>query len=38
VDRDTVVFAGLSAPQEQQMEHYASLLSQYVEKIAIRGT
>jgi len=37
VDRDTVLFEGLNAPVAQQMEMYAHILSQYVEKCAIRG-
>ncbi len=36
-DRDTVLFSGLTAPTREEMEKYASLLGQYVEKIAIRG-
>jgi len=38
VDRDTVIFSGLSAPGEGEMSEYVALLSQYVEKISIRGT
>ena len=38
VDRDTVIFSGLSAPGEGEMSDYVALLSQYVEKISIRGT
>lgn len=36
-DRDTVLFSGLSAPTREEMEAYCSLLTQHVEKIAIRG-
>ncbi len=37
VDRDTVVFAGLSAPSEDEVAQYADILSQYVEKVTIRN-
>ena len=37
VDRDTVIFDGLCAPEPQQMEIYAHILSEYVEKCVIRG-
>ena len=37
VDRDSVIFAGLLPPESADLEHYSSILSQYVEKIAIRG-
>ena len=38
VDRDTVIFSGLSAPDEEQMKGFVSLLAPFVEKVAIRGT
>ena len=38
VDRDTVIFSGLSAPDEEQMKRFVSLLAPFVEKVAIRGT
>ena len=37
VDRDTVIFGGLSAPDQAQMEAFVSLLAPFVEKISIRG-
>ena len=37
VDRDTVLFSGLTAPEEDTVSHYADILSQYVEKITIRN-
>ena len=37
VDRDTVIFSGLCAPSEEQMQRFVSLLAPFVEKIAIRG-
>ena len=37
VDRDTVVFSGLSAPAEDTVLHYADILSKYVEKVTIRN-
>jgi len=37
VDRDTVVFSGLSAPAEDMVSQYADTLSQYVEKITVRN-
>ena len=38
VDRDTVIFSSLSAPDEEQMKGFVSLLAPFVEKVAIRGT
>ena len=37
VDRDTVVFSGLRAPDEETVSAYAGLLSQYAENIAVRN-
>lgn len=37
VDRDTVVFSGLCAPEENAVSRYADILTPYVEKIALRG-
>lgn len=37
VDRDTVLYSGLSAPNRKELEKYMSILEQYVEKPAIRG-
>ena len=37
VDRDTVVFSGLSAPQPETVEQYADILAPYVEKVTIRN-
>jgi len=36
VDRDTVLFSGLSAPEGETVERYAAILSPYVEKVTIR--
>lgn len=38
VDRDSVVFSGLSAPSKQQVERYAAILAPHVERIAVRGS
>ncbi len=38
VDRDTVVFAGLSAPDEATVHHFSRLLEPYVRQVRIRGT
>lgn len=37
VDRDTVVFAGLRAPEENEVARYADILKPYVQQIAVRG-
>jgi pyruvate formate lyase activating enzyme len=37
VDRETVVFDGLSAPDTAQMERFRALLSPFVEKVSVRG-
>lgn len=37
VDRDTVAFSGLSAPEEAELEAYVEILSPYVEKVQIRS-
>lgn len=36
-DRDTVPFAGLSAPSKEEMEHYADLVRPYVGDVQLRG-
>lgn len=36
-DRDTVLFAGLHAPSEENLQHYAEIMTQYVESVEIRG-
>lgn len=36
VDRDTVVFAGLSAPDEKDVDIYREILSDYVEEAIVR--
>ncbi len=38
VDRESVAFAGLSAPDKQALAQYVQILSPYVEKVVIRGT
>ena len=38
VDRESVLFSGLSAHTPQTMEHLARILGPYVGKIAVRGT
>ena len=37
VDRDTVVYSGLCAPEENALKRFVDTLAPYVEKIAIRG-
>ena len=37
VDRETVLFSGLSAPEPQQMAQYADILTPFVENLRIRG-
>ena len=37
VDRETVAFSGLSAPESAQAEHYRALLSPFVEQVWLRG-
>ena len=37
VDRDTVMFAGLSAPTEAQMARFREILEPFVEMVKIRG-
>lgn len=36
-DRDTVAFAGLHAPSEENLQQYAEIMTQYVESVEIRG-
>ena len=37
VDRDTVIFSGLSAPEEEKVERYAKILTEFVETVTIRN-
>ena len=37
VDRDSVVFSGLSAPSAEQIAAFADILAPYIEMVAIRG-
>ncbi len=37
VDRDSVVFSGLSAPAAEQIAAFAKILTPYVETVAVRG-
>ena len=37
VDRDTVPFAGFSAPEKEELERYAGILSAAAEQVHIRG-
>ena len=37
VDRESVIFAGLLPPESEDLARYSAILSQYVEKIAVRG-
>ena len=37
VDRDTVMFAGLQAPETAQMTEYATILEPFAESVKIRG-
>lgn len=37
VDRDTVLFAGLSAPTPETVAQYANILEKYAEKVTIRN-
>ena len=37
VDRDTVAFSGLSAPEKKAVERYAGILAEYVETVTIRN-
>lgn len=37
VDRDTVVYSGLCAPEENAVSRYADILTPYIGKIAVRG-
>ena len=37
VDRDSVVFAGLSAPEDKKICRYAEILSAYVQEVRIRN-
>ena len=36
-DRDSVVFAGLSAPEEAEVDRYRHLLTPFVEQVSLRG-
>ena len=38
VDRETVAYSGLSAPPADTVSQWADTLSQYIEKVAVRGT
>ncbi len=38
VDRDTVAFAGLCAPEEETVRHLSHILQPYVHQVRIRGT
>ena len=37
VDRDSVVFSGLSAPTATQITRFAEVLTPYVDEVAVRG-
>ena len=37
VDRDTVIYSGLSAPSKEDLERYAKVMKDYVESVDIRG-
>ena len=37
VDRDTVLFSGLTAPEKDTVLQWVDTLSQYIEKVAVRG-
>ena len=37
VDRDTVAFSGLCAPEENELKRFVDTLTPYVDKIALRG-
>ena len=37
VDRDSVTFAGLTAPPVEEMTQYLEILAPFVEKISLRG-
>ena len=37
VDRDTVAFSGLCAPEENDLKRFVDTLTPFVEKIALRG-
>ena len=37
VDRDTVLFAGFSAPDDSVMNHFCRLLSPYIGQVSVRG-
>ena len=36
VDRDTVMFAGLTAPEEEEVENFAAILGRFIQKVTIR--
>ena len=38
VDRDSVLLSGLSSPTDEQLQKYVSILTPYIESVAIRGT
>jgi pyruvate formate lyase activating enzyme len=38
VDRDTVKFAGLSAPEAAEMQQFQAILAPFAEKVEIRGS
>jgi len=37
VDRDTVLYSGLSAPEEEKAENFARILSAYVKNVTVRN-
>ena len=37
VDRETVLFAGLSAPEDEAVAQFSDILSPFVQKVSIRG-
>ena len=37
VDRDTVVYSGLHAPEKEDFEKYAGIMKKYVKNVSIRG-
>ena len=37
MDRDTVIYSGLSAPSKEDLERYAKVMKDYVESVDIRG-
>ena len=37
VDRDTVAFSGLCAPEENEVRSFADILTPFIEKVTIRN-